>query len=150
MPPRRRASDVLMPPIDLLGCLLLATAGAVAWSRLLHRRGQAEYRRLAVQHRMHYSPADPLRLTPRVAARLPIPGAAAVRVIDLLYRTDDLTHYYIFTVEYTIGVYGPKRRVRQAAGFTESKAEEKEPIVIRMGSLDASLVEQYQTLIRPV
>jgi hypothetical protein len=139
-----------MPPIDLLALLLLATASAVVLNRLLHRREQAEYRRLAVQHRMHYSPADPLRLTPRVAARLPIPGAAAVRVIDLLYRTDEQTHYYIFTVEYTVGVYGPKRRVRRAAQFVESKTDGKAPIVIRLGAADVSLVEQYHELIGPV
>jgi hypothetical protein len=136
-----------MPPIVLLGILLSITLAAVIVDRWNRRRGQAVYRRLAVEHHMHYSPGDPLRLTPRVAAQLPVPGAAGVRVIDLLYRTDDQSHYYVFTAEYTVGVVGPKHRVRRAAAFTESKFAAQAENIIRMGPADLPLADQYRALI---
>jgi hypothetical protein len=137
-----------MPPIDLFIGLLLLTVAAVVIHRLWHRREQAIYRQLAVEHRMHYSPRDPLRLTPRVAAQLPLPGASAVRVIDLLYRTDDQNHFYVFTAEYTIGVAGPKHRIRRAAAFTESKSAGAASNPIRLGPEEKSLVDQYRALIQ--
>jgi hypothetical protein len=136
-----------MPPIDLLGILLLVTLGGVLTDRWLRKRNQTVFRQLALEHRMHYSAGDPLRLTPRVAAQLPMPGAAGVRVIDLLYRTDEQNHYYVFTAEYTVGVVGPKHRIRRAAAFSESKAIAGSPMVIRMGPADLPLIEQYRILI---
>ncbi len=136
-----------MPPIDLLCGLLFLTAAAVVINRKAHHRQQAIFRQLAVEHQMHYSPRDPLRLTPRVAAVLPLPGAAAVRVIDLLYRTDDQFHYYVFTAEYTTGVAGPKNRIRRAAAFTESKTAGGSPGSIRLAAVDLPLVEQYKSLV---
>jgi len=136
-----------MPPIDLLLALILLSAAAWTLDRWWQSHGQAAYRELARTHRMHYSPGDPLRLTPRIAAQLPLPGAAAVRVIDLLYRTDEQNHYYVFTAEYTIGVVGPKLRVRRAAAFTESKAAGANPKPVRLGPVELSLVEQYRALI---
>jgi hypothetical protein len=137
----------MLPPLFLLFALLLITAGAVAVDAFQRRRQHVVFRRLAVEHRMHYSARDSLRLTPRVAAALPIPGAAAVRVIDLMYRSDDVAHHYVFTAEYTIGVIGPKTRVRRAAAFSEGKAAGSR-FVIRLGSRDVPLVEQYLFLIR--
>src|ERR1700690_158040 len=122
-----------MPPIDLLGILLLVTMGGVGVERWMRRRRRAVYRQLALEHRMHYSPGDPLRLTGRVAAQLPMPGAAGVRVIDLMYRTDEQNHYYVFTAEYSIGVVGPKHRIRRAAAFTESKSNSAIQNPIRLG-----------------
>jgi hypothetical protein len=138
-----------MPPIVLLGILLAITVAAVIADRWHRRRRQAVYRRLAIEYRMHYSPGDPLRLTPRVAAQLPLPGAAGVRVIDLLYRTDEQSHFYVFTAEYTVGVVGPKHRVRRAAAFTESKSESETAHIVRLGPADLPLVEQYRALITP-
>jgi hypothetical protein len=135
-----------MPPIDLLIILILVTVAAWLIDRWLHRRCHAAFREMALAYKMHYSPNDPLRLTPRIAAQLPIPGAAAVRVIDLLYRTDEQNHYYVFTAEYTVGVVGPKRRVRRAAAFTESKLGEGSPQPVRLGPAELSLVEQYRSL----
>ena len=136
-----------MPPIDLLGILLLVTIGGVGVERWRRRRHQAVYRQLAIEQRLHYSPNDPLRLTARVAAQLPMPGAAGVRVIDLLYRTDEQNHYYVFTAEYTVGVVGPKHRIRRAAAFTESKSGVGICNPIRLGPADLPLIQQYRALI---
>jgi hypothetical protein len=68
-------------------------------------------------------------------------------VIDLLYRTDEQTHYYVFTAEYTVGVLSPKHRIRRAAAFTESKSAAAVEPMIRLGSEEVSLVEQYRRLV---
>jgi hypothetical protein len=115
--------------------------------RYRHRREEAVFRKLAIEHQMHYSSRDSLRLTPRVATILPLPGASAVRVIDLLYRTDDRLHYYVFTAEYTLGVAGPKHRIRRAAAFTESKTASDSISPIRLGPAEAPLFEQYLALL---
>jgi hypothetical protein len=135
-----------MPPIDLLGILLVITAGAVVIDRLRRQRSQAVYRQFANNLHMHYSPRDPLRLTARVAAQLPIPGAAGVRVIDLMYRTDDENHYYVFTAEYTVGVVGPKHRVRRVAACSENKAGGGITHPIRLAPVELSLIDQYRSL----
>ncbi len=132
-----------MPPIDLLGILLAVTAASVGWDRWIRGRHQAVYQQLANEHRMHYSPRDPLRLTPRVVAQLPIPGAAGVRVIDLMYRSDEQNHYYVFTAEYTVGVVGPKRRIRRVAACSESKSGGGIAVPVRMASPELPLIEQY-------
>lgn len=137
-----------MPPSYLLCGLLLLTAAAVVANRYLQRRKRAAYRQLAIQRHMHYSPYDPLRLTPRVAAQIPVPGAAAVRVIDLLYRTDEQFHHYVFTAEYTVGVAGPKHRLRRAAAFSESKSAAGAACAIRMAPADLPLIEQYKVLMQ--
>ncbi len=96
---------------------------------------------------MHFTPADSLSLTPRIAAHLPLPGAAAVRVIDLLFRTDEKSHHYVFTVEYTLGAMGRKQRVRRAGALTEEKSGSVQSHAIRLAPAGLPLVEQYRILI---
>ncbi len=136
-----------MPPLVLLVLLVTATAAAVVVDRGRRRAAAAAYRRLAVSHEMHYSPGDPLRITPRVAAALPVPGAAAVRVIDLLYRTDAAGHHYVFTAEYTVGVVNIKHRVRRAAAFSEPRGAAVPVPAIRLGVEGTPLVRQYESLL---
>lgn len=137
-----------MTPSLLLIALLLLTAAAALIDRWTRRREQVVYRRLATQFGMHFSSRDTLRLTPRVAADFPIPGAAAVRVIDLMYRTDADAHHYVFTAEYTLGVVGPKRRVRRAAACVEPRAHHP-PLAVRLADDSVSLTAQYRSLLTP-
>ena len=136
-----------MPPLILLALLVAATVVARVVDGVARRRRAVAYGLLAVAHDMHYSPGDPLRLTPRVAAALPVPGAAAVRVIDLLYRTDDAGHHYVFTAEYTVGVVNVKRRVRRAAAFDEPRGTTVPPAAVRLGPEHLELAGQYESLL---
>jgi hypothetical protein len=136
-----------MPPITLLCVLICVTIAAVFIDRFLQRRSHRIYRRLAIQYQMHYSPRDPLRLTPRVAGHLPIPGAASVRLTDLLYRTDETSHHYVFTAEYSIGVAGPRHRHRRVVAFSESKTTVGEVPILRVAPPELPLLEQYRKLI---
>ncbi len=136
----------MFTPSMLLVALLLLTLVAGALDRWSHRREQAVYRQLAGTCGAHFSRHDTLRLTPRVAAEFPIPGAAAVRVIDLVYRTDFSAHHYVFTAEYTLGVIGPKRRVRRAAACSEPRAG-RTAFIVRLADESLSLPKQYAALL---
>ena len=136
-----------MPPLILLAIVTVATVAAALAESVGRRRRAAVYRRLAVAHDMHYSAGDPLQVTARVAAALPVPGAAAVRVIDLLYRTDAAGHHYVFTAEYTVGVVAAKRRLRRAAAFDEPRDATAAPAAVRLGDGRATLAEQYRSLL---
>jgi hypothetical protein len=140
-----------MPPIILLAIVCALTAAALMADVMRRRRMHCTLRRLAVEQRMHFSVHDQLRLGPRVASGLNVPGAAAVGIIDLLYASEDGRYRYVFTVEYTTGVVQSKRRVRRAAAFSEPKerTETVPPCAIRLAPLELSLLEQYHWLLQP-
>ena len=68
---------------------------------------------------MHFAPGDRLRLAQRIAEQFPVVGAASISVRDLLFRTDDSRHQYLFTVDYTVGVIRGKVGRSTVAGFSE-------------------------------
>jgi hypothetical protein len=81
-------------------------------------RGRA-LRRLARQWNMHFSKSDRLRLAHRICHLVPTPGAANLRVRDLIFRTERNRHQYLFTIEYTVGIIRGKVGRRRVAGFDE-------------------------------
>lgn len=135
-------------PLVALGFLAGCTALAGAIQSLSRRRRKRALRRLAAQWRMTYSSRDRLRITSRVADRLPIPGAADVHVADVIYGTQGARYRYIFTTEYTLGAVGGKRRQVRVAAFSESRdrkcAEPPEPVMLAPEELP--LLEQYRRL----
>lgn len=96
---------------------LLATAVVVDMTLRLIRRGRL--RSLAHKWHMHFAPGDRLRLALRVAPLLPVPGAADVRVRDMIFRTENNQHQYVFTIDYTVGVVRGKVGRSRVAGFQE-------------------------------
>lgn len=139
-----------MPPFYFLGILIALTLAAGGREFFQRRRLHRTLRQLAVERQMHFSPRDQLRLTPRVAASLPIPGPASVRVMDLIYGSNEEQYRYIFTAEYTVGVTRSKKRVRRAAMFTEPRQRAAVPAccAIRLASPELPLIEQYEELLR--
>ena len=138
-----------MSPLFLLIGVLALTITAVGVDS--YRRGQTHcaLRELARERRMHFSRHDQLRLTSRVATHLPIPGAAYVRVIDLIYGTENGRHRYVFTAEYTAGVVRSKKRIRRAATFTEprERSDARQICEIQLGPDEMPLIEQYRALL---
>lgn len=131
----------------LLGLLALA-AVAVALDVIVHRRRSRQLRALATQWRMNYHAADQLRITPKVIAKLPIPGAANVRVLDLIYGSDAGGYRYVFSVEYTVGLTGPKRRLVRVASLTEPRrpgGASIDQLTLTLGPRDAGLLDQYRS-----
>jgi hypothetical protein len=100
--------------------ILLAITG-VAWllDHLIPLGRVRRMSRWAAEAKLFYSPVDRLGIAPRVARMLDFPGAANVRVFDLMYRSDGHFHYYLFTVEYSRGVMHRRTRVVQVAALDD-------------------------------
>jgi hypothetical protein len=103
---------------------------------------------LATELRMTYSQFDSLRLTPRVAARFPIPGAANLRITDVIYGTEHDRYRYVFRVEFTVGVVRPKRRRVRIGAFAEPRERGRNlpPSPVLLAPEKGSLVDQYRHL----
>jgi hypothetical protein len=133
--------------------LLVIAVTLAAWLGYISRRGlqQRALRRLAAEWRMQYSPGDRFRLSDRVAERFPVPGAADVRVVDLIYGNEQDCYRYIFSCEFTQGVVRLKHRRRRVATFAEPKNQtsgippaEWSPLVLAPEDLPP--LEQYKRL----
>jgi hypothetical protein len=142
-----------MTPLEFLILMIAVTAAAAAVEAGRRHRHMSALRRLAAARGMHFSSTDRFRLAPRVAQRLPVPGAAAVRVLDLLYGVERDNYRYVFATEYTTGVLRSKTGVRRVATF----AEPRDPALAGgdIGELvfapeGLSLVEQYKHLLEQV
>jgi hypothetical protein len=131
----------MIPPLLFFVVLLAGTIAALlvqlASDRIHHRRLVG----LAREWRMHYAPDDRFKLAPRVAERLSLPGAADVRVVDLIYGAEQGTRRYVFSAHYTRGVVRWKRRARCIASLSESKEGWS---VLNVAPADLSVVEQYR------
>ena len=103
-------------------------------------------RRLAGDWGMNFSLADRLRLTSKVARSFPVPGAANLRVTNVVYGTDHDRYRYIFTAEYTVGVGGLRRRIIRAGSFSEPRDRESpegsSDVALAPGG--CSLIDQYR------
>jgi hypothetical protein len=133
-------------PFQFLSLLLgvSAIAAGVQWAAGA-RRCRA-FRGLAREWGMQYVSSDRFRLAERIAGRLPVPGAADLRVSDLLYRTEAGRRQYLFTCEFTRGVVFSQRRRRRVAAFEESTSAEAECPELRIGDEKMPLAEQYRQL----
>jgi hypothetical protein len=141
-----------MPPIFLLLILCGVTAAALSAARLHQQRERIALQKLAVEHRLHFSRGDQLRLTPRVAGVLPVPGAAGVLVSNVVYGSAAGVHRYVFTVEYTIGVMRTRQRVRRAATFSEPRDRGGGGpcrVAMTLAPVELELLDQYRLLLNP-
>src|SRR5688572_4386204 len=136
----------MTPGLLLLTCVLFTVAAAAA-DVAVHRRRSRGLRVLASQWGMNYHPADQLRLTPKVLPRLPVPGAANVRVMDLIYGSDRDRYRYVFSVEFTLGLVGPKRRVVRVASLSEPRERGATgPVSLTLAPEKGKLLDQYRAL----
>lgn len=142
----------MIPPILFLAILIALTAGALAIH--LARRGRriARLRRLATEWQMHYTAGDRFHLADRIPERLGVPGAASVRVRDVIYGTEGDRYRYFFTAFYTTGVL--RRKLDEAAVCTVSERRQRSETGVRELSKVAragealSIPEQYAELKR--
>lgn len=136
----------MSPGLFLFLCLSLM-AVAIFLDVAAHRRRRRLLRALATRWRMNYQPADALRVTPEVMPLFPVPGAANVRVMDLIYGLDGDRYRYVFSVEFTIGLVGPKRRVVRVASLSEPRERGGAGTVfLDLAPAQGTLIEQYHYL----
>jgi len=136
-----------MSPLQLLGVVTAITALAAIAQRMARRRWENQLRTLAQQWHMNYSPRDQWRLTAKVARGFPVPGAAHIRLADVIYGSDEQAYHYIFAAAFTTGVVLGKRRVIRAGSFSESRNREStgEQSAI-LAPAELPLLEQYRRL----
>jgi hypothetical protein len=137
-----------MTPLDVLSFTVCATAVAVAAEAVVARRRRRVLRRLAAEWRMTYSRSDTLRLAPKVARGFPIPGAANLRVSDVIYGIDHERYRYVFRAEFTTGTIRGKRRVARVATFSEPRDRQRAQATpaVTLAPRGGKLVDQYRHL----
>jgi hypothetical protein len=137
-----------MSPTDFLVLVVLITAGVAGAAIALERRRRGVLRGLAASWQMHYTPEDRFRLAPRVAPRLPVPGAAAVRVKDLIYGLEGDQLRYIFIAEYTTCAITAQARHETVATFAEPRERRRDesPVELLLAPKGMTVVEQYEHL----
>ena len=136
-----------MSPTQFLVLVVILTVGVSTATRILDRRRRAVLRRLAASWQMHYTPFDRFRLAPRVAPRLPVPGAAAVRVKDLIYGLEGDQLRYIFVAEYTTGTIAAEHRRESVVSFAEPRERRDDgPVELLVAPAGLGVVEQYEHL----
>ena len=140
---------MLITPLQFLLTLLAVTAMAGVAQWMIRQRQVRRLRRLAAERKMHFSAADRFKLAARIAPLIPIPGAAAVRVADLIYGVEREHYRYVFATEYTTGVLRTKTGVRRIATYREPRtpggAEPSRELLFAPESL--SLLGQYEHLL---
>jgi hypothetical protein len=136
----------MLLPGSLLLALCALTVAAALLDVFVHRRRSRALRALATQWRMNYHTSDQLRVTPKVLSKFPIPGAANVRVMDLIYGSDRDRYRYVFSVEYTLGLTGLKRRVVRVARLTEPRDRaDAGALSLTLAPPEGHLLDQYRS-----
>jgi hypothetical protein len=110
-------------PLQFLGLAIAFTTGARILYVILRNRRRDALQSLAREWRMHYSAHDRFDISDRLAERFPVPGAAEVRAVDVIYGTEGEHYRFIFTAEYTQGVVRGKHRFRRVVTFREPKGQ---------------------------
>ena len=137
-----------MTPVALLILAVWLTGVAAAADALVRRRRARALRQLAVEWGMNYSPIDPFRIARKIAAAFPVPGAADLHVADLIYGSDRGRYRYVFTIQFTVGTTGTKRRLIRVASFSEPRGrdatEPAGPVTLAPG--EGTWLDQYRSL----
>lgn len=135
-------------PGIMLAVLVSLTGLAGGIESLSRRRRKRALRKLAAAWGMTYTARDRLRITPKVASRLPVPAAADVYVLDVIYGTAGGLYRYVFTTEYTSGAVRGRHRNVRVATLSESRGRENPDaaLSVTLAPDGLPLVEQYRRL----
>ena len=116
-----------MSPLKFLLVVLGITFAAAAGQRIVNFRRRRILANLANQWQMHFVARDRFHVALRVCACAPTPGAADVRVMDVIYGMHDGRRVHLFTCEFGVGTIHSQSRRHCVAAFAES-AGEHQPI----------------------
>jgi hypothetical protein len=136
-----------MAPIELLILAVAVTFAAGGWYYLIRYQQRQTLTKLAREMGMNFVGFDRFHLAQRVRELFPVPGAADVRVIDVIYGLSDDCYRYLFTVQYTEGVLRTKhRRQRVAAVMEPRSAGVARPAELLVAAPGDDHFAQYRTL----
>src|SRR5688572_7241313 len=139
---------MLMSPGQFLVLVCVAMAAIVIVHVVLLQVRRGQIRKLAQEWQMHYTPGDRFKLGTRVATELGVPGAASVRVEDVIYASEGDSYRYYFTAVYTAGVLKRQTDHRRVCTATEKKERSSinEIAALELGPMELPVVEQYRRL----
>ncbi len=127
----------------------VTTTTALAIAAVVDAARRSRLRRLARSWQMRYVRSDLFDLARRVAGQFAVPGAADLRVVDVIYASRGERHRYLFTVEYTTQDRGQRRREARAATFCEPRERTGPgPSPLVLGPDRLPLLKQYEELYR--
>jgi hypothetical protein len=109
-----------MSPVQYLLLIVLITALALVAQVIAVRKCRTALLQLARKYEMNFAATDRFRLTERVHGQLPVFGASRITVSDLIFSSNNTTHRYVFTIEYTVGAVFGHQRLRCVGGYEES------------------------------
>lgn len=136
-----------MAPLELLIVLVAITIAAAAWQYLMRYPHRTSLRRLARRWGMNFVTFDRFRIAQRLGETFPVPGAADLCVVDVMYGLGDDRHRYVFTVQYTVGVLRGKRRARRVAAMLEPRETgSPRPPEIFVAEIGGDIVQQYRRM----
>ena len=124
---------VMLPPSLFLTLLVCITAGAAVGRRLWVRRHRRRLARAAKAAGAGYSAKDRFGLSSRVLGLLPVPGAARVRVRDVMYFRRDTLQWYVFTIDSVIGTLGRHELQSDLATAAEPTARDADNALLGFG-----------------
>ncbi|GIW77147.1 MAG: hypothetical protein KatS3mg104_2210 [Phycisphaerae bacterium] len=128
--------------------LLLLTIRFV--DRWFDRRIQRTFSEWARQNRFRYNPIDRFHLATRIRERLPHPGAADVMVRDVMYRTDQQKHFYLFTAYYRTGTICGQKWFFLVAVVQETKGRSCDRFDDLRVADTGSRLSRYESLLKVV
>ncbi len=136
-----------MAPLELLILAIAVTAAAAGWNYLMRYQQQQTLARMARRMGMNFVSFDRFRLAERVCELFPVPGAADVRVLDVIYGLGEDCHRYIFAVHYTEGVLRAKHRRQRIAAIIEPRGQGPvRPAELFVATPGDDVYAQYRTL----
>jgi hypothetical protein len=137
-----------MSPGGLLSLMICITAAALIADRADRRRRRVMFQRLAREWGMHFQPRDVLRLAAKVSRDFPIPGAANIKIRDVIYGNEGDLYRFVFTAEYSVGVVRTKHRRLRAATYAEPRSREAvtHPHQVILATEGVKLIDQYRQL----
>jgi hypothetical protein len=138
-----------MQPILFLALMVAVTALAWAVHRIVRSKRRSALRQLAAQWQMSYVPCDVFNLAGRIASCLPVPGAAELCVVDLIYGLRGQRRHYVFTAEYTLDGAAGNRRECRAMSVSEAQDATGPCASLDVAPEHLPIVEQYQSLHEP-
>lgn len=133
---------------SILGGVILLLLLIRLSDRWINGRVQRTFSVWARNNRVRYSPVDRFQLAARIQEHLPHPGAADVVVRDVMYRTDDQNHLYLFTVYYRTGTILGQTRHRIVIITREAKERPCDYLYPIYAAEIHNHLQEYETLIK--
>lgn len=103
---------------------------------------------LAQEWNAHFAADDRFKLAPRIASQAPCPGAADVKVSNIIYGKSQDRYHFIFTLHWTHGVLRWKKHATRVGAVMDDQpcgCTDREPR-LRLADESLGYIQQYEQL----